>query len=229
MRIAVAGLQHETNRFVGGVTGAEAFAAPGGWPPLARGAALPQRLAGSSVPMAGALGVLAEAGVEVVPLLWAMALPSGPVDHAAYTAMRDEIVAGLRAAAPVDGVLVELRGAMVTTEEDDAEGDLLDAVRAAAGPDIPLVATVDLHGNLTARMVAAADWIEPYRTYPHVDMAETGARAARRLLARIRGDLPRPASALRPVPFLLPLIAQATGMPAVARLCAAARADEGEG
>jgi microcystin degradation protein MlrC len=76
MRVAVAGLQHETNRFVCGVTGAEAFAAPGAWPPLTRGAARVETLAGTSVPTAGALGVFAEAGVEVVSLFQAMALPA---------------------------------------------------------------------------------------------------------------------------------------------------------
>lgn len=226
MRIAVAGLQHETNTFVGGVTDACAFAKPGGWPELVRGAALCEGLAGTSVPLAGALAVLADRGADVVPLVWAAALPSGPVDHRVFEAFRQEIVDGLSASEPVDGVFVELHGAMVTTAEPDAEGNLLEALRRVLGPTVPLVATLDLHGNVTARMVANADWIEPYRTYPHVDMPETGKRAARRLLDLASGEDRRPARAFRPVPFLLPLVAQATDAPEVAALFAAARAQE---
>ncbi len=226
MRIAVAGLQHETNTFVDGIADAAAFEAPGGWPKLARGQAMFEGLAGTSVPMAGALTVLSKHDVEIVPLLWAMALPSGPVDHATFAAFRDEIVDGLKAAAPLDGVLLELHGAMVTTAEPDAEGDLLEAVRDAVGPQVPIVATLDLHGNVSARMVAGADWIEPYLTYPHIDMAETGQRAALRLLGFAGGAQASPAKAFRPVPFLLPLVAQATDAPAVAALYAAARERE---
>ncbi len=226
MRIAVAGLQHETNTFVGGVTDASAFLKPGGWPELVRGEALRDSLAGTAVPMAGALAVLSNHGADIVPLLWAMALPSGPVDHAVFEAFRDEIVQGLKAAEPLDGVLLELHGAMVTTAEPDAEGNLLQTVRRALGSEVPVVATLDPHGNVTARMVACADWIEPYRTYPHVDMSETGARAACRLLDFAGGMHEPPARVYRPVPFLLPVVAQATDGPAMAALYAAAREHE---
>ncbi len=228
MRIAVAGLQHETNSFAPGLTGAGAFAAPGGWPRLSRGAEMLERLPGTSVPMAGALAALEAAGATPVPLLWAMALPSGPVEHAAFCMFRDEMLRGIAAAGPLDGVLIELHGAMVTTAEADAEGAVLEALRAAVGPEVPLVATLDMHANLSPRMVAAADLLEVYRTYPHIDMAETGARAAAWVL-RLAQGAPRPAKAYRAVPYLMPLIAQATTAPAMARLCASARAEEDTG
>ncbi len=224
MRIAIAGLQHETNTFAGGVTGRDAFAAPGGWPPLRRGAEMFD-LAETSVPMAGALSELDAGGATFEPLLWGMALPSGPVDHGVFATLRDEILDRLAGAGPVDGVLIELHGAMVTTQEPDAEGALLEALRGVVGPDVPVVATLDLHANLTARMVEAADVLEVYRTYPHVDMADTGRRAGRRMIALASGA-PCPAKSFRAVPYLLPLIAQATGSPPVARLYSQARADE---
>lgn len=228
MRIALAGLQHETNSFAPGTTGAEAFHAPFGWPKLTRGEAMLRDLPQTSVPTAGALAALAEAGGTPVPLIWAMALPSASVEHAAFTDLRDEILAGLQAAGPLDGVFLELHGAMVTTGEDDAEGALVAAVRAAVGPDVPVAVCLDLHANLSPGLVALADHVDAYRTYPHVDMRESGARTMRRLVDRVQGA-PRRTAALRPVPYLLPLTAQATGAEPMAGLYAAARAAETPG
>ena len=121
-RIALAGLMHETNTFAAGTARMAEFEAPGGWPPLVRGEGLPAALAKTSTPMAGALKVLAEAGAESVPLLWTLALPSGPVDHATFEALAGEIVERLstaHAARPVDGVFLDLHGAMVTTEWEE--------------------------------------------------------------------------------------------------------------
>ncbi|MEM0934375.1 MAG: M81 family metallopeptidase [Pseudomonadota bacterium] len=228
MRIAIAGLQHETNTFAEGITGLGAFEVPGGWPPLCRGVDMRAELSGTSVPMAGALAEFDQRGIEVVPLLWAMAMPAGPVDHSVFEALRDQILAELSAAGPVDGVLLELHGAMVTTSEADPEGALMEAIRALLPARTPLVATLDLHANVSARMVAASDFLEIYRTYPHTDMPETGARAARRLIDYANGA-PRPAKAMREIPFLLPLIAQATSSPTISRLYEVARAEERTG
>ena len=79
-------------------------------------------------------------------------------------------------AGPLDGVFLELHGAMVAEGFDDAEGELLRRVRAVVGPDMPMAASLDPHANMTAAMVAHADVLVPYRTYPHVDMKPAGAR-----------------------------------------------------
>jgi len=221
MRIALAGLQHETNTFAPGVTEAEDFLAPGGWPKQSRGEEIRTALAGSSVPMAGALGVLDDAAVTAVPLLWTIALPSARVRHAAFEALADEIAAGLQQQMPVDGLFLELHGAMATTEDDDAEGALLERLRALVGPELPIVVALDLHTNLSARMVSAADQMFAYLTYPHIDMADTGARAMKRLLDLAKGA-PRPAKAFRQMPYLLPLVAQGTGSSPVKELYRAA-------
>ncbi|MEO0382530.1 MAG: M81 family metallopeptidase [Pseudomonadota bacterium] len=228
MRIALIGLQHETNTFIATLTGAGDFETPSGWPAIARGDGLPDRLAGTSVPMAGALDALAEAGGKAIPILWAMALPSGAVDHAVFESFVGEVVQALRQAGPLDGIFLELHGAMVTSAVDDAEGSLLAAVRDTVGHDVPIVASLDLHANLSKAMVEMTDGLEAYLTYPHVDMATTGRRAMERLLAFARGSAPE-ARAFRQMPYLLPLIAQATGAAPVDRLYeAAARRVEGQ-
>ena len=226
MRIALAGLQHETNTFAPDFTEAEDFLAPGGWPRQLRGDELTVELPGTSVPMAGALAELSKSGATAVPILWTIALPSGRVRHAAFEALANEVLERLRDAMPVDGVFLELHGAMVTTGCDDPEGLLLERVRNLVGPEVPVVAVIDLHTNLSPQMVAAADQLFAYLTYPHVDMADTGARAMARLLEFVDGRS-RPAKAFRQLPYILPMVAQHTGSPPVERLYRTATEREG--
>ena len=110
---------------------------------------------------------------------------------------------------PLDGVYLDLHGAMVTEHLDDGEGELLKRVRALVGPDVPVVASLDLHANVTRAMVQHADALVCYRTYPHIDMAETGQRAAALLAQRLAGT-PRSRVALRQLPYLIPLCWQST-------------------
>jgi microcystin degradation protein MlrC len=127
----------------------------------------------------------------------------------AFERISNEMIQRLKSALPVDGVYLDLHGAMVAEHVDDGEGELLARVREVVGPTIPVVASLDLHANVTRRMVEHADALIAYRTYPHVDMAETGERAAHFLLARLDG-LSRPHAALRPLSFLIPLQTQST-------------------
>ena len=115
----------------------------------------------------------------------------------------------LAAALPVDGVLLALHGAAVTTEIDDVEGDLLAAVRALVGPDVPLVGTLDLHANVTTQMMRHADGLVAWETYPHVDPYTTGVRGARLLLGTLGGDH-KPAMAMAKVPILTSAINAST-------------------
>ncbi|MGH7211059.1 MAG: M81 family metallopeptidase, partial [Acetobacteraceae bacterium] len=120
-----------------------------------------------------------------VPLLLAAAEPNGPVEHTAFAAMMGAWEAGLRAAGPLDAVACVLHGAGLTTEDGDPEGTLLGMVRRVVGPDVPVVATFDLHANVSEAMVACLDAFIGYRTNPHLDLRARGAEAARmvRLLA----------------------------------------------
>src|SRR5690606_31579324 len=103
-------------------------------------------------------------------------MSGGRVEASAYRQILDELLAGLRAAAPYDGVLLALHGAMSTTEEDDPDGSTIVAVRELIGPDLPFVVTMDLHANLTRRCVEQCDAIVGFKTSPHVDQRDTGQR-----------------------------------------------------
>jgi len=169
---------------------------------------------GTSVPAAGALAAAVAEGADVVPLAWTLANPAGPVQDEAFERIAALICAGLSRAldaALLDGVYLDLHGAAVVESFPDAEGELLRRVRAIIG-ELPLTISLDPHANLTARMVTLADAVVPFRTYPHVDMKDAGARAMRLLLRRIERGRPW-ARAFRQLPFWLPLGSQCTLLP----------------
>jgi len=209
MRIAIAGFQHETNTFAPVEADYEAFRLAKAFPPLVRGEQMLAALRGKKLPCAGAIDVLEAAGAELVPILWCFATPSAHVTEDAYERIAGEIVGGIAAAGALDGVLLELHGAMVARHVDDGEGELLARVRRVVGPAVPVSVPLDLHANLTPEMVDKADYVDLYRYYPHVDMAETGARAARMLVEMIRTRR-RPAKAFRQIDFLIPVNAGCT-------------------
>ena len=204
MRIAVVGFQHETNTFAPTVADYEAFRVAKAFPPLVRGPEMLTAIRGTKLPCAGAIGVLEAAGAEIVPILWCIATPSAHVTEDAYERIAGEIVQGIAASGALDGVLLELHGAMVARHVDDGEGELLARVRRVVGPRVPISVPLDLHANVTPEMVENADYLDLYRYYPHIDMAETGARAARMLLEMI-GSGTRPAKAFRQLEFLIPV------------------------
>jgi microcystin degradation protein MlrC len=113
-----------------------------------------------------------------VPILFANAESGGPVEHAFFADTLREFEKRLRAALPLDAVYICEHGAAITTEEDDPDGVVFTLVRRIVGPAVPIVATVDLHANVSDRMVDAVDALVSYRRNPHTDMAERGAEAA---------------------------------------------------
>ena len=142
-------------------------------------------------------------GVERLPLLSAMAIPSGKLTAAAYAELRDELIAGLEEVAPVDGVYLALHGSMRVAGMSGApEADLLRAVRRVLGPAARIAISLDLHANLSAEIVAAADVIQSFRANPHWDLAPSGYRATRTLIGMLRGDV-QPVSAWRKLPIVL--------------------------
>ncbi len=201
MRVAIGALMQESNSFAPRPTTLAAFEAAG----IARGEAMVERFAGTNSELGGFLAALGEAGAEPVPLLAAHAISGGPLTRPTYETLLGELLERLRAAqaqAPLDGVLLALHGAMLVEGDDDPDGTTLGRVRETIGPDVPLVASLDLHANVTARMVRHATALAGYNTYPHVDQAGTGRRAARLLLAARRGE---PASLAHcPVPMIVP-------------------------
>jgi microcystin degradation protein MlrC len=115
---------------------------------------------------------------QPIGIVLAMSEPNGPVEHAFFVELLDTMERGLKAALPVDGVYFCAHGAAITTEEDDPEGVMFETVRRIVGPDVPVVATFDLHANVSDRMVDPIDAFIGYRTNPHLDMRERGAEAA---------------------------------------------------
>jgi microcystin degradation protein MlrC len=122
-----------------------------------------------------------------VPILLAVAEPGGPVEHDFFETMLAEIARRLTEALPVDAVYISNHGAMTSAREHDADGRLYRLVRDLVGPAVPIVATVDLHANLSDDMVTAADLIVAYRTNPHVDQRERGTEAAAALADMLGG------------------------------------------
>jgi microcystin degradation protein MlrC len=207
-RIAIGGVQHETNTFAASRATFEDFVRADAWPGLCRGAALLDAVRGINLPIAGFVEQARSDGHALKPLMWCAAQPSGPVTRDAFERIAYILLEDLRAALPVDAVYLDLHGAMVAEHLDDADGELLARVRECVGGRVPVVATLDLHANVSQAMLQQAAALLSYRTYPHVDMDETGARAAR-LVPRLldRAPLER---ALRHLDFLVPLTAQCT-------------------
>ncbi len=210
MRIAIGGFQHETNTFAPSKATYENFEREGGWPGLRRGGEILDTMVARNVPIAGFIEQMKGTRHQLLPTAWAAAEPSAHVTQDAFERIAAMIVNGVREARP-DAVYLDLHGAMVAEHLDDGEGELLARVRALVGPGVPVVASLDLHANVTQRMLDCADLLLAYRTYPHVDMAETGARTAFALTQLLNG-MARPHCASRRIPFLIPLSAQSTDL-----------------
>ena len=180
-RIAIGGFQHETNTFAPSKANYAAFEAGGGWPGVKYGEPIFGAVEGANIPAAGAIQALRALGHGMVGTAWAAASPSAHVTADAFERITNGIVSGLKDAGKVDGVYLDLHGAMVSEEHEDGEGEILRRVRELVGPRVPVVASLDLHANVTRQMIDNVDAMVAYRTYPHVDMADTGARAARLL------------------------------------------------
>lgn len=203
-RIAVGGFQHETNTFAPVKADFDKFVRADGWPALVRGEDLLPGIDGVHLPITGGVEELKKAGHDLVPLLWCSATPSAHVTEDAFERIAAMFLEDLKAAGPLDGIYLDLHGAMVTEHLEDGEGELLRRIRGLVGDDLPITVSLDLHANVTPLLVELADVLEIYRTYPHVDMGETGARAAQQL-NNILAGAPKPKKAFRQAEFLIPL------------------------
>ncbi|MGI9482779.1 MAG: M81 family metallopeptidase [Hyphomicrobiales bacterium] len=206
-RIAVAGFQHETNTFAPLPTTFDIFERGGAWPGITHGQDVIETFGGLNIPIGGVIDN-AE-GFSLVPILWANAEPGGYVAQPAFDRISAMICEGLAGAGDINGLYLDLHGAMVTEDFEDGEGELLRRIREVTGPELPVAVSLDLHGNLTAEFVEHASVLAIYRTYPHVDMAATGARAAKLLKQLSERGKPF-AKAFRQLDYLIPIQAQST-------------------
>src|SRR5512138_2472499 len=208
-RIAFGGFQHETNTFAPSKATYADFVRPGAWPGLTRGEPLFDAIKGINIPVAGFVEAARAKGHTLVPLLWSQATPSAHVTEDAYERIVGQLLEDLATLKDLDGLYLDLHGAMVAEHVDDGEGELLERVRAIVGPDLPIAVSLDLHANVTPAMVEHADILDIYRTYPHVDMAATGRRSAAQLDALIAGGT-KFGKAYRRLPFMIPLTSGCT-------------------
>ncbi|HET7887833.1 MAG TPA: M81 family metallopeptidase [Bradyrhizobium sp.] len=209
-RIAIGGFLHETNTFAPTKAAYADFVHGGGWPAMTTGADVLKVMRNINVGLAGFIGDAEAHGWELVPTIFAAASPCAHVTKDAYERISRVIVDGIANAGPLDAVYLDLHGAMVSEHFDDGEGEILRRVRQVIGDELPLVVSLDLHANVTPEMVYHADALIAYRTYPHVDMADTGRAAARHLALLLR-DKTRLEKAFRQLPFLIPISWQCTG------------------
>lgn len=209
-KIALAGFQHETNTFATSTANLRAFELGGGWPGLCHGADIPASVQGANIPAAGFIEAARGKDVELVFTTWAAASPSAHVEKEVYETIVGWIIQGIEQSMPVDAVYLDLHGAMVAQHVDDGEGELIRRVRERVGPDLPIVCSLDLHANVTKQMLNQATALVAYRTYPHVDMADTGQRAFELLWSCLHGVAPK--LAFRRLPFLIPTCWQSTMM-----------------
>ncbi|HEV7633053.1 MAG TPA: M81 family metallopeptidase [Steroidobacteraceae bacterium] len=209
-RIAVAGIQHETNTFADSRADLAAFLEADAWPGLVRGADLPAAVEGVNLPAAGFIAAARALRHQLVPLLWCSAQPSGPVTREAYETICAELLERLTGAGQLDGVYLDLHGAMVAEHIADADGELLRRVRAVVGPTLPIVASLDFHANAGGLQARQASALIAYQTYPHVDMSLAGERAAHCIDGLLRERRGRPLALVAQPPFLIALTAQST-------------------
>jgi len=217
MKILIARLNHETNTFSPVPTPLEAFA------PRFDEAAYSDNK-GMRTAMAAFIDLAESIGANLVTPVSAAANPSGPVHADAYDELTNRIV---DAAAGCDAILLDLHGAMVAENSPDGEGDLLVRVRAAA-PGVPIGVALDLHGNITQKMIHNADVMVGFKTYPHVDMYETGEHAGRLLLSMLQQQGPYTVC-WRQLPLMSHTLRSTTLAGAMRRAVEAARAAERDG
>ncbi|MCB0126016.1 MAG: M81 family metallopeptidase, partial [Caldilineaceae bacterium] len=198
MRIATGCISHETSTFTPVVTPRESFFARYG---AVYGTAIIEKFRGTNSPTGGFIEGAEAHGFELIPTIFAAAQPSGPAPRVVFDDLLDELLTGIAAAGTIDGVLLELHGAMVAEGVDDGEGHILAAVRDLVGPATPIVVQLDIHSSISQRMVEMADVLIGRESYPEVDMAARGRECAD-VLVRILTQGVRPTMALHRLPMI---------------------------
>ena len=214
MRIAIAGLSLESVSFLPIETTIEDFRATEVSGPL-----LVERFRGTNTVPGGFIAVCEREGVEIVPILRAEAGAAGPASDDAFVHYSDRICAGLKAAGALDGVLLNLHGAMATPTRLDPDRELAERVRAVVGRRVPVVVALDYHANIDATLLQVADAVFGYHYSPHIDMGDTGERAATCLVRLLRGEI-RPVSVLLKPGVMVPSIFSATGLAPLSEIVA---------
>jgi microcystin degradation protein MlrC len=196
MPIAIGYLSQETNSFSPVNTKLRDF-------DLCFGETAVARLKNTNTEFAGFLDILAEEKQQTVPLFAGWAIPGGPVAEQDFSEICTLVRDQFRQAGRLDGVLLAFHGAMCAHGSDDCEGSLLEIIREEIGQSVPLILTLDLHANVTRKMVTLAQAVIGYKTWPHSDMHETGRRAGKLLMYSLREKI-QLSTAMQKIPMILP-------------------------
>jgi microcystin degradation protein MlrC len=205
VRVGIIALLQESNTFIAEPTTLAHFEQD----LLAEGEEVRERLAAAHHEVGGFFAGLAAERIEAVPVFAARALPFGVMTADTLAALMARMDAALDRAGPLDGLLVAPHGATVSADEPDVDGFWLGRLRERFGPRVPIVGTLDLHANLSPRMVAACDALVAYRTNPHLDQRDRGVEAAQLLARTLRGEV-RPVMAAEFLPLAVNIERQAT-------------------
>jgi microcystin degradation protein MlrC len=207
LNILIAGFQHETNTFAPTKATYDSFVKGEDFPALVRGNDV-LKLADVNIPIGGFINHVRPLGHSVIPVIWAGAGASAHTTEEAYERIAGEIVDAVKTLS-YDAIYLDLHGAQITEHLDDGEGELVSRIRRIVGPDMRIVVSLDSHANVTDLLWEKSDVVVAYRTYPHVDMAETGVRAAKLLLDLV-SEHRSLQLAKRRLPFLIPVNAMST-------------------
>ncbi len=210
-RIAIGGILHETHTFMERATSLADFAAQS----LHYGADMLSGMRGTRSGIGGMIERATEMGWQLLPTLYATAMPGGTVTAAAYDELLNQLSDRLEQSLPVDGLLLALHGAMVAEGQLDAESDIVTRARALVGEATPIVVLLDMHGNISPRLVELADVLLAYDTNPHIDAYARGVEAAAIMARLLRREL-RPTAAYARPALLLPAQSTGTALPPLA-------------
>ena len=206
-RIAIAGFQHETNTFCPFPTSLSDFEMTDSWPGLTKGKDIIDTFSPLNIPIGGFINANTE--WELIPIVWAAAEPAGFVQSQAFDTIVAMICDGINEAGEIDGVYLDLHGAMVTDSYEDGEAEIIKRVRHVIGDELPLVCSFDFHANISPEFIDAVSALTIFRHYPHTDMAYGGERAANLMTMLVETGKPFYKS-FRQVDYLIPLSSQGT-------------------
>ena len=203
MRVAIGGISHETSTFTLVQTNLDSFRERG----YQRGAEILETYRGTNSPIGGFIDGADKHGFELIPTAFAEAQPSAPAPRPVFDSILNDLLQGVADAGEIDGVLLDLHGSMVVGNLgeadgiDDPEGHIMAAIREVVGPGTPILAQLDIHSNVSARMVEVADVLIGRKSYPETDMAERSRECAD-VLMRIHKEGVKPTMALHQIPMI---------------------------
>jgi microcystin degradation protein MlrC len=215
-RVGIIALIQESNTFLPGITTFEHFRQD----LLLTGEEVRSHFANAHHEVRGFFDGLARPNFEAVPIFAARALPFGAIEPAAFDSLLKLMLDELESVGRLDGLLVAPHGATVAQSHSDADGYWLAKVRQFVGPQLPIIGTLDPHGNMSADMVIATDALTAYRTNPHIDQEQRGLEAAELMVRTLRGQVSPVQAACFP-PMLINIERQCTSEPPLDRLVAA--------